>query len=88
MSLILRNICLFRYIRGTLVASKVVGSFFDLSKTLSHPDRSYRKFKDTGKPYFHLKILGDVFLCMYAYQNFTTILGNINVYPNIVKPIH
>ena len=46
--------------------------------------------RHTEKQYFHYKNLGYVFLCGRAYRNFEKILGNLNVYPNIigVKPIH
>jgi len=78
------------YLRGTLVVSKILGSPFESSESFSYPDWSGRKFEDTEKTYFHQKILGDVFHYTCAYWNFAKILGNINVYPNIinVKPIH
>ena len=80
-----KNIYLFTYLRGTSnsVVSKILGSFFESSESFDF-DGSCRKFEDTEKTYFHQKILGDVFRYTCAYQNFAKILGNINVYPNII----
>ena len=74
-----KNIHLFGYLRGTLVVSKVLGSFLLIRKYQLSCRESYRKFEDTEKPYFHQKILGEVFLHTCGNRNFAKMLGDINL---------
>ena len=77
--------------KKTFICSDIHQSFRKLSsKSFSNPDVSCRKFEDTEKPCFHQKILREVFLYTCAQRNFAKILGNINIYLNVigVKPIH
>ena len=49
----LKTIYLFRYLRGTLVVLKILGSFFEPCESFSFPDGSCGNFEDTEKTYFH-----------------------------------
>ena len=57
----LKTIYLCRCLRGTLAISKVLRGSFVSSESFSYPDGSFRNCGDTEWPYFHQKILGEVF---------------------------